>query len=199
MHCLPSTPATPLLFIYLLPRSWPPYIPAIPRLLVKPSSSGCGPGWASGKALALALAPTLSCASALLRPGPVLLLKLKLLAQAQGCGHHLPSHLSAKLLALASRWPLLLAIASRWPFRLAPPSRQSIPARQFVSTSPQSSWTILAKASTNSECSNGQCYPSKTLLLPMQDSLNTALPQAFEEAFNQALKQALKRTRSDRI
>ena len=98
----------------------------------KTSSSGCGPGWASGGALALALAPTLGCARALLRPGPVLLLKLKLLAQAQGFGHHLPSLPSAKLLALASRWPLLLA----------PTSRRSIPARQFTSTSPQSSWTI---------------------------------------------------------
>jgi hypothetical protein len=96
------------------------------------SSSGCGPGWASGGALALALAPTLGCARALLRPGPVLLLKLKLLAQAQGFGHHLPSLPSAKLLALASRWPLLLA----------PASRRSIPARQFASTSPQSSWII---------------------------------------------------------
>jgi hypothetical protein len=98
----------------------------------KTSSSGCGPGWASGGALALALAPTLGCARALLRPGPVLLLKLKLLAQAQGFGHHLPSLPSAKLLALASRWPLLLA----------PTSRRSITARQFASTSPQSSWTI---------------------------------------------------------
>ena len=105
-------------------------------------SSGCGPGWASGGALALALAPTLGCARALLRPGPVLLLKLKLLAQAQGFGHHLPSLPSAKLLALASRWPLLLALASRWPLLLAPTSRRSIPARQFASTSPQSSWTI---------------------------------------------------------
>jgi hypothetical protein len=109
----------------------------------KTSSSGCGPGWASGGALALALAPTLGCARALLRPGPVLLLKLKLLAQAQGFGHHLPSLPSAKLLALASRWPLLLALASRWPLLLAPTSRRSIPARQFASTSPQSSWTII--------------------------------------------------------
>jgi hypothetical protein len=46
------------------------------------------------------------------------------------------------LLALASRWPLLLALASRWPLLLAPTSRRSIPARQFASTSPQSSWTI---------------------------------------------------------
>jgi len=75
----------------------------------KTSSSGCGPGCG---ALALALAPRLGCAHALLRPGPVLLLKLKLLAQAQGFGHHLPSLLSAKLLALASRWPLLLTLAS---------------------------------------------------------------------------------------
>jgi hypothetical protein len=99
----------------------------------KTSSSGCGPGLSSGGALALALAPTPACARALLRPGPVLLLKLKLLAQAQGFGHHLPSLPSAKLLALASRWPLLLA----------PTSRRSIPTRQFASTSPQSSWTIL--------------------------------------------------------
>jgi hypothetical protein len=98
----------------------------------KTSSSGCGPGWASGGALALAIAPTLCCAHALLRPGPVLLLKLKLLAQAQGFGHHHPSLPSAKLLALAGRWPLLLA----------PTSCRSIPARQFASTSPQSSWTI---------------------------------------------------------
>ena len=41
-------------------------------------SSGCSPGWACGGALALALAPTLGFAHALLRPGPVLLLKLKL-------------------------------------------------------------------------------------------------------------------------
>jgi len=109
----------------------------------KTSSSGCGPGWASGGALALALAPTLGCARALLRPGPVFLLKLKLLAQAQGFGHHLPSLPSAKLLALASRWPLLLALASRWPLLFAPTSRRSIPARQFASTSPQSSWTIF--------------------------------------------------------
>jgi len=108
------------------------------------SSSGCGPGWASGGALALALAPTLGCARALLRPEPVFLLKLKLSAQAQGFGHHLPSLPSAKLLALASRWPLLLALASRWPLLLAPTSRRSIPARQFASTSPQSSWTILS-------------------------------------------------------
>jgi hypothetical protein len=47
------------------------------------------------------------------------------------------------LLALASRWPLLLALASRWPLLLAPTSRRSIPARQFASTSPQSSWTML--------------------------------------------------------
>jgi hypothetical protein len=47
------------------------------------------------------------------------------------------------LLALASRWPLLLALARRWPLLLAPTSRRSIPARQFASTSPQSSWTIF--------------------------------------------------------
>jgi hypothetical protein len=35
-----------------------------------------------------------------LQPRPVLLLKLKLLAQAQGFGHHPPSLPSAKLLAL---------------------------------------------------------------------------------------------------
>ena len=98
----------------------------------KTSSSGCGPGRASGGALALALAPTLGCGRALLRPRPVLLLKLKLLPQTQGFDHHLLSLPSAKLLALASRWPLLLA----------PTSRRSIPARQFASTSPQSSWTI---------------------------------------------------------
>jgi len=74
-----------------------------------------------------------SCARALLRPGPVLLLELTLLAQAQGFGHHLPSLPSAKLLALASRWPLLLAPTSRRPIR----------TRQFASTSPQSSWTIF--------------------------------------------------------
>jgi hypothetical protein len=74
---------------------------------------GLWPGLSSGGALTLALAPTLDCARALLRPGPVLLLKLKLLTPAQGFGHHLPSLPSAKLLALASRWPLLLALASR--------------------------------------------------------------------------------------
>jgi len=89
-------------------------------------------GWASGGALALELAPTLGCARALLRPGPLLLLKLKLLAQAQGFGNHLPSLPSAKLLALASRWPLLLNLTSH----------RSIPSRQFASTSPESSWTI---------------------------------------------------------
>jgi hypothetical protein len=66
---------------------------------------------ASGGALALALAPTHGCACALLRPGPVLLLKVILLAQAQGFGHHLLSLPLAKLLALDSRWPLLLALA----------------------------------------------------------------------------------------
>jgi len=115
----------------------------------KTSSSGCGPGCG---ALALALAPTLGCALALLRPGPVLFLKLKLLAQAQGFGHHLPSLPSAKLLALASRWPLLLALASRWPLLLAPTSRRSIPARQFASTSPQSSWTINDYCSARVSC-----------------------------------------------
>jgi hypothetical protein len=53
------------------------------------------------------------------------LLKPKLLAQAQGFGHHHPFLPSAKLLALASRWPLLLA----------PTSRRSIPTRQFASAS----------------------------------------------------------------
>jgi hypothetical protein len=107
----------------------------------RPSASGaktwssvCAPGLSSGGALALALAPSPGCACALLRPGPVLLLKLKLLAQAQGFGHHLPSLPSAKWLALARRWSLLLA----------PTSRRSIPTRQFASTSPQSSWTILS-------------------------------------------------------
>jgi hypothetical protein len=105
----------------------------------KPSSLGCGPGCG---ALALTLALTLGCARALLWAGPVLLLKLKLLAQAQGFGHHLPSLASAKLLALASRWPLLLALGSRLPLLQAPTSHWSIPACQFASTSPQSSWTI---------------------------------------------------------
>jgi hypothetical protein len=41
---------------------------------------------------------------------------------------------------------LLLALASRWPLLLAPTSRRSIPTRQFASTSPQSSWTILLLA-----------------------------------------------------
>ena len=133
--CLNHCRSAPL---YIPPflRSWPPYFPPIPRLLAQKTSS-------SGGALALALGPTLGCARALLRPGPVLLLKLKLLAQAQGFGHHLPSLPSAKLLALASRWPLLLALASRWPLLLAPTSRRSIPTRQFASTSPQSSWTML--------------------------------------------------------
>jgi hypothetical protein len=90
----------------------------------------------------MALAPTVGCPRALLRPGPVLLLKLNLLAQAQGFGHHLPSLPSAKLLALASRRPLLLTRARRWPLLLAPTSPRSIPVRQFASTSPQSSWNI---------------------------------------------------------
>ena len=93
------------------------------------------PALSSGRALALALARTLGCARALLRPWSVLLLKLKLLVQAHGFGHHLPSLPSAKLLAFASRWPLLLA----------PTSRRSIPTRQFASTSPQSSWTIFSR------------------------------------------------------
>ena len=100
---------------------------------------GLWPGLSFWRSTGLALAPTLGCARALLRPGPVLLLKLKLSAQAQGFGHHLLSLPSAKLLALASRWPLLLALARRWPLLLAPTSRRSIPARQFASTSPQSS------------------------------------------------------------
>jgi len=142
--CLNHCRSAPL---YMPPflRSWPPYFPPIPRLLAqKPRARAVAraPALSSGGALALALAPTLGCARALLRPGPVLLLKLKLLVQAQGFGHHLPSLPSAKLLALASRWPLLLALASRWPLLLAPTCRRSIPTRQFASTSPQSSWTI---------------------------------------------------------
>jgi len=89
--------------------------------------------WPGLRLWALALASTLGCAYALLLPGPLHLLKLKLLAQAQGFGHHLPFLLSTKLLALASRWPLVLA----------PTSRRPIPTRQFASTSPQSSWTIF--------------------------------------------------------
>jgi hypothetical protein len=93
---------------------------------------------------------TLGCACALLRPGPVLLLKLRRLAQAQGFGHHLPSLPSAKLLALASRWPLLLA----------PTSRRSIPAHQFASTSHQSSWTIQQVVQ---QFAHGYCLPIQQL------------------------------------
>jgi len=88
---------------------------------------GLWPGLSSGRALTWALAPTLGCARALLRPGPVVLLQFKLSAQGQGFGHHLPCLPSAKLIARASPWPLLLAHASRWPLLLAPTSRQSIP------------------------------------------------------------------------
>jgi hypothetical protein len=139
MRCFASTPAAPLLFLYLLPRSWPRYFPPIPGLLAQTSSLGCGPGCG---AQALALAPTLGCACALLRPWPVRLLRLKHLSQAQGFGHHLPSLSSSKLLALASQWLLLLALASGCPLLPAPTSRRSIHARQLASTSPQSSWTM---------------------------------------------------------
>jgi len=92
------------------PSLWSSVLPSRPSASgAKTSSLGCGPGLSSGGALALALALTPGCARALLRPGPVLMFKLKLLAQAQGFGHHLPSLPSAKLLALASR----LVIAAR--------------------------------------------------------------------------------------
>jgi hypothetical protein len=135
MRCFASTTATPFLFIYLLFfRSWSPYFSPVPRLLAQ-----------KPRALALALVPSPGCARDLLRPGPVLMLKLKLLAQAQGFGHPLPFLPSAKSRALASRLSLLLALANRWPLLLAPPSRWSIPTRQFASTSPQSSWTIYSQ------------------------------------------------------
>jgi hypothetical protein len=64
---------------------------------------GLWPGLSTGADLSVALAPTLGCARALLLPGPVPFLQFKLLAQAQGFGHHLPSLQLAKLLALASQ------------------------------------------------------------------------------------------------
>jgi hypothetical protein len=102
----------------------------------KTSSTGCGPGWASGGTLALVLARTLGCTPALRRPGPMLLLNVKLLVQAEGLGHHLPSLSSTKAPAIARRWPLLLATTSR----------RSIPPHAFGSTSPQSFCTIHYRA-----------------------------------------------------
>jgi len=65
-------------------------------------------------------------------PGPSSCSSLNFWLKLKVSENHLPSLPSAKLLALASRWPLLLALTSR----------RSIPSRQFASTSPQSSWTI---------------------------------------------------------
>jgi hypothetical protein len=108
----------------------------------KSSTTGCCPDWDSCRALALAFPPTVGYAPGLLRPGPMLWVKLKLLTQGQGFGHHLPCLPSGKLLAIASRRALRLALASRWPLLLNPPSHRSIPAHQTPSTSPQSNWTI---------------------------------------------------------
>jgi hypothetical protein len=63
----------------------------------------------------------------------VLLLKLKLLAEAQSFGNHPPSIPLAKLLGLASQLPLLLA----------PTSCRPIPTPEFASCSPHSCWTMI--------------------------------------------------------
>jgi hypothetical protein len=162
MRCFASTTAAPLLFIYLLSLA-PGVLTSLPSLSCwcKTSSSGCGPG----SSCELWLWPGLSCwrstgsgacsdswSRSCFAPARArALAQLQLLAQAQGFGYHLPSLPSAKLLALASRWPLLLALARRWPLLLAPTSRRSIPARQFASTSPQSSWTIETKVNTSGD------------------------------------------------
>jgi len=125
MRCFASTPAAPLLFIYLLPRSWPPYFPPIPRLLAHNLELGLWPGLGFRRSTGSgACSDSWLCSC---------FAPARARALAQGFGHHLPSLPSAKLLALASRWPLLLA----------PTSRRSIPARQFASTSLQSSWTMI--------------------------------------------------------
>jgi hypothetical protein len=141
--CVASTTAAPLLFIYH--RSFAPYISPSPRLLTQTPRAWAVawvPALSSGGALAVALALTAGCARALLRAWSMILCKLKLLLQAQGFAHHLLSLPLAILLILASRWPLLLTHARRWPLLHAPTSCQSIPNRQFASTSPQSSWTM---------------------------------------------------------
>ena len=126
----------PLRSSYIPPFLAPGLLTSLPSLgfwREKPRARAVlrAPALSTGGALALALAPTLVlvlCSG----PGPCSCSSLNFLAQAQGFGRHLPSLPSAKLLALASRWPLLLA----------PTSRRSVPTRQFASTSPQSSWTI---------------------------------------------------------
>jgi hypothetical protein len=160
MLCLNHCRSAPLNIPPVL-HCWPPYLPSILRLLVeKPRAWAVAQALAlsSGGVLALALPPTLGCPCASLWPGPVLLLKRILLTQAPGFRHHLLSLLSAQFLALGSRWPLLLALGSRWPLVLTHTSCQSIPIRQFASTSLQSSFTTgLYTSSFCSLTSNSIC------------------------------------------